>query len=268
MAGVRLRQPARPDLDEDGVDSIDVPAAVICALCGRGDCPGCFEDRTGASGVIAIIPWERTPAPWRGRFFATVQATTRGAEGFFCAMPDGSISPAFRFALLAEAFAVASTAAVIAPLVVLGMPGLLLRFVSNSTTREAVALATLVGVVGFTALLIMGHAVHGLSLGRGSSRSRRLRFALYGCGWDFGSSPAGLVAATFADGVRAGMSLLGSSLTAPGRAIEVAVGALFQLEGEAARRAKRRAMGIAMSVSVPGVALLLALIVLTALFAN
>jgi len=266
MAGVRLQRPARQDPDEEGVDSGDVPAAVICALCGRGDCPGCFEDRTGASGVIAIVPWERAQAAWHGRFFATVQATTRGAEGFFCALPDGSVSPAFRFALLAETFAVGSTAAVIAPLVVLAIPGLLLRFVSNSATREAVALSTLVGVVGFTALLVVGHAVHGLSLGRNASRSRALRFGLYGCGWDFGSSPAGLVAATFAGGIRASLSLVVSSLTAPARAIDIAVGSLFQLEGEAAHRAKRRAMAIAMSLCVPGVALLLSLVVVTALF--
>src|SRR6266478_2209588 len=106
MALVRLRRPARRDVDEEGTDSIDVPAAVVCA--------------------------------------------TRGAEGFFCAMPDGSVSPAFRFAVLAEIFAVGSTAAVVAPLMVLAIPGLWLRFLSSGRTREAVVLATLVGVVGFT----------------------------------------------------------------------------------------------------------------------
>ena len=112
MARGRVRPARLQELDEEAVDSIDVPAAVVCALCGRGDCPGCIEDeRTGASGVIAIIPWERPQSPWQTRFFATVQATTRGAEGFFCAMPDGAVSPALRFAVLAETFAVASTAA-------------------------------------------------------------------------------------------------------------------------------------------------------------
>src|SRR5882672_7148282 len=142
MALVRLSRP-RLDLDDEAVDS-DVPAAAACLTCGRGDCPGCHEERTGASGVIAIIPWERPQPSWSGRFYATVQATTRGAEGFFCALPDGPVSPAFRFAVLAEIFAVASTAAVVAPLVVLSIPGLLLRFVSNGTTRESVLLSTMV----------------------------------------------------------------------------------------------------------------------------
>jgi hypothetical protein len=266
MALVRLQRPAKQDLEE--VDSLDVPAAVVCAICGRGDCPGCLEEKTGASGVIAIIPWERPHPVWHARFFATVQATTRGAEGFFVALPDGSVSPAFQFAVLAEIFAVGSTAAVIAPLAVLGVPGLLLRFLSNGTTREAVGLSTLVGIVLFTALLVVAHAVHGLSLGRNASRSRALRLGLYGCGWDFGSSPAGMVAAAFAGGLKASLSLLLSSVTAPARAIDAAVGGVFHLEGEAARKAKHRAMRIAMLLSVPAVAVILALIALTALFTH
>ena len=266
MALVRLRPPAKRDVDEEAVDSIEVPAAVVCTLCGRGDCPGCFEERTGASGVIAIVPWERAQLSWPVRFFSTAQATTRGAEGFFCALPDGPVSPAFRFALLAEIFAVGSTAAVVAPLVVLAIPGLLLRFASNHSTREAVALSTLVGVVGFTALLVAAHAVHGLVLGRTASRSRALRLGLYGCGWDFGSSPAGVIAASLAGGVGAGFALVGSSITAPGRAIDAAMNGVFKLEGDAARSTKRRAMWIAMGLSVPAVAVILALITLTALF--
>jgi len=265
MALVRLLRPAK-EIDEEGVDSIDVPAAVVCVICGRGDCPGCYEERTGASGVIAIIPWERPQPAWPARFFATVQATTRGAEGFFCALPDGSVSPAFRFALLAEILAVGSTAAVLAPLAVLSVPGLLLRFVSNGTTREAVGLSTLVGVVGFTVLLVVAHAVHGLALGPTASRTRALRLGLYGCGWDFGSSPAGVVAATFAGGIRASLSLVVTSVTAPARAIEAALDGVFHLERDAAQKAKRRAMRIAMSICVPAVAVILALIGMTALF--
>jgi hypothetical protein len=268
MALVRLQRPAKQDLEEEAVDTLDVPAAVVCAFCGRGDCPGCLEERTGASGVIAIIPWERPHTAWHARFFATVQATTRGAEGFFVALPDGSVSPAFQFAVLAEVFAVASTAAVIAPLAVLAVPGLLLRFLSNDTTREAVGLSTLVGVVLFTALLVVAHGVHGLALGRTASRSRALRLGLYGCGWDFGSSPAGMVAAAFAGGIRASFALLFSSVTAPARAIDAALGGVFQLDGGAARKAKARAMRIAMLLSVPAVAVILALIGMTALFTH
>jgi hypothetical protein len=265
MARGRVRPARLQELDDEAVDSIDVPAAVVCLQCGRGDCPGC-EERTGASGVIAIIPWERPLSPWHTRFFATVQATTRGAEGFFCALPDGAVSPALRFAVLAETIAVASTAAVLAPLVVLGIPGLLLRFLSNGATRQSVGLATLVGIVGFTALLVGAHALHGVILGPVPSRSRALRLGLYACGWDFGSSPAGVVAATMASGIGAAGALVASSVTAPGRAVDAALAGIFQLDAEQARKAKRRAMQVAMAVSVPAVVVVLALIAATALY--
>jgi hypothetical protein len=266
MARGRVRPARLQELDEEAVDSIDVPAAVVCVLCGRGDCPGCFEERTGASGVIAIIPWERPQSPWPGRFFATVQATTRGAEGFFGALPDGAVSPALRFAVLAETFAVASTAAVLAPLAVLGIPGLFLRFLSNGATRQSVGLATLVGVVGFTALLVGAHALHGMTLGPIPSRTRAVRLGLYACGWDFGSSPAGVVAATLAGGIGAAGSLLVSSVTAPSRSIDAALAGFFQLDDAQAKKAKRRAMRVAMGICVPAVVVLLGLIAATALF--
>jgi len=266
MLRVRAPRPAAQDSDEETVDSVDVPAAVICAWCGRGDCSGCAKESAGSSGVIAIVPWERPFSAWTGRFFATVQATTQGAEGFFRTLPDGPISPAFTFAVIAEIFAVASTAAVIAPLVVLGIPGLLLRFLSDDITRSAVLWATLVGVVGFTLLLVGAHALHGWVLAPEVSRTRGLRLGFYACGWDFGSSPAGVVAATWAKGVRAGFSLLGSSVTAPSRSIDAALAGLFRLQGDQARRTKRRAMRLAMWTSVPGVVLVMTLIVATAIF--
>jgi hypothetical protein len=261
----RAPRPNKPDVDEESVDSIDVPAAVICAWCGRGDCAGCAKEKAGSSGVIAIVPWERPLAAWPGRFFATVQATTRGADGFFRALPDGPISPALGFALLAETFAVTSTAAVVAPLVVLGIPGLLVRFLSEDATRMAVLLSTLVAVVGFTSLLVVAHALHRVMLAPDVSRSRGLRLGFYACGWEFGSSPAGLAAATYAEGPVAGFALVGSSVTAPGRSIDAALAGIFRLDGDRAQKAKRRAMRLAMALSVPGVILVMAMVVATAL---
>jgi hypothetical protein len=266
MPRVRAPRPAQQDSDDEPIDSVDVPAAVICAWCGRGDCAGCAKERAGASGVIAIVPWERPLSAWPGRFFATVQATTRGAEGFFRSLPDGSISPALAFAVIAEIFAVASTAALVAPLVVLGIPGLLLRFVSDDGTRSAVLLATLVGVVGFTLLLVGAHALHGWVLSPEISRSRGLRLGFYACGWDFGSSPAGFVAATYSEGVAAAFSLIGSSVTAPSRSVDAALSGLFRLDPDTARRTKRRAMRLAMLISVPGVMVVMTAIVATAWF--
>jgi hypothetical protein len=266
MPRVRAPRPASQDLDDESVDSVDVPAAVICAWCGRGDCAGCAKERAGSSGVIAIVPWERPLSSWPGRFFATVHATTKGAESFFRTLPDGPLSSALTFAVLAEIFAVASTAAVVAPLAVLGIPGLLLRFLSDDGTRLAVLAATAVGVLGFTALLVAAHALHGIMLAPKVARSRGLRFGFYACGWDFGSSPAGLVAGAYSEGLRSGFTLLGASVIAPGRSVDAALGGMFRLDEVEARRRKRRAVRVAMAMSVPGVVAVMAFVVLTAFF--
>jgi hypothetical protein len=266
MALVRLRRfPQRSE--DEAADSVDVPAAVVCAFCGRGDCLGCGDEANAASGMIAIVPWERAQMSWSGRFWATVHATTRGAEGFFRALPDGQVAPAFRFALLAEIFAVGSTALVVTPLAVLGVPGLLLRFLTQGTTRQAVALAALVGIVGFTALLLVAHAVHGICLGKLIPRTRALRLGLYSCGWDFGSSPAGIVTAFASGGFGAVRALTASSITAPARAADAALDGIFRLQGREGVALKRRAVVVAMAVAVPAVIVVLALIVFTALFA-
>ena len=48
-------------LDDEPVDSFfEVPAAVLCALCGQADCPGCTAATEHESGVLAIVPWERS----------------------------------------------------------------------------------------------------------------------------------------------------------------------------------------------------------------
>lgn len=266
MAEVRLRGLRGREPEDEAADSIEVPAAVVCAMCGRGDCPGCALEASAASGVIAIVPWERPQAAWTGRLWQTVHATTRGAEGFFRAMPDGKIAPALRFAALVELLAVGSTALVVTPFVVLAIPGLFFRFVTQATTREAVALAALVGVAGFTLLLLAAHAVHGVSFGKRISRTRALRLGLYACGWDFGSSPAGLITAVFSGGFGSALALAASSVSAPARAADAALDGIFLVYGADARRAKRRAVALAMLIAVPAVLVVLALIVATALF--
>jgi hypothetical protein len=126
--------------------------------------------------------------------------------------------------------------------------------------------ATAVGVLGFTLLLVGAHALHGILLAPDVSRSRALRFGFYACGWDFGSSPAGFVAATYAEGFQAAFALIGSSVTAPSRSIDGALAGMFRLDADQARRAKRRAMRVAMGASVPGVVVVMVLVVATALF--
>jgi hypothetical protein len=254
------------DGSDEALDALEVPAAVVCTRCGSGDCAGCSQTDHRASGVTAIVPWERPGESFGARLYETALATTVGGEGFFLVLPDGSVAAALRFAALAEVLAVSSTACVLTPLAVLGIPGLLERCLSSGGTRATVALATLVGVVGFTLLLVGAHAVHGLVLGRAVTRSRALRFGLYACGWDFGSSPAGFGWAAWRAGGGAAWRLFGASLMSPSRAVDAALRG-FELDVKVAARAKRRAMQVAMIVSVPAVMLVLALMATVALFA-
>jgi len=52
-------QRVRARLESGDPDAFDVPAAVLCAVCGQADCSGCSPADEQASGVMAIVPWER-----------------------------------------------------------------------------------------------------------------------------------------------------------------------------------------------------------------
>jgi hypothetical protein len=264
MAASPLRQRGEPESLDDGVDS-EVPAAVLCTSCGRGDCPGCSTaEGSWASGVIAIVPWERAQSPWTVRLLDTVQATTRGAEGFFRALPDGSVRPALEFALLTEALAVGSTTLALTPMLLAMKPGLLLRCLSEARFAHAVLGAMLVAMVGFSLLLVAVHALYGLLLGREATRSLALRFGLYACGWDLGTSPAGLFAFAARSGPKAAFGILRTAALAPRRSTEAALAGPLELEGRQADRALTRAMTLTLAVTVPLVAFVLLAMAVTA----
>jgi hypothetical protein len=267
MAASPVPRRGEPESYDDGVDS-EVPAAVLCTSCGRGDCPGCgTAEGSWASGVIAIVPWERAQSPWSVRLLDTVQATTRGAEGFFRALPDGSVRPALEFALVTEALAVGSTTLALTPLLLSMKPGLLFRCLSEARVAHAVLGAMLVSMVGFSLLLVAVHALYGLVLGRGTSRSLALRFGLYACGWDLGTSPAGLIGFAVRSGPRAALGILKSAAAAPARSTEAALAGPLKLEGRRADRAQARAMAVALAVTVPAVAFVLVAMAAAALIA-
>ena len=209
--------------------------------------------------MVAIVPWERPTVPWFSRFFSTVQATTQGAETFFFALPDGPVSPALLFALLAEGCAVVSMAVMTVPFIVAGFPGLVSRLVTSEPTRQIVLFATTVGIVGFTAVLVGAHALHGVLLSK-KSRRRAARLGLYACGWDFGASPAGVIAAAFSGGIRSALSLAVASITAPRRGVDAALDGIFQVRGATADRVRNRAVWIAMAASVAALVVVLCLV--------
>ena len=198
-----ILSPTDVDLD-DGV--VDVPATVVCALCGDPDCMGCAEERS-RSGVISIVAWER-PGPVLARLWWTAKAASENAEAFFEALPDGPVLPAFRFAMVAELLASSAMLLLLAG----GLALTLLLFgifpTLGGVSAMLVLRVALVAVAGLTGLLVAAHAVHGFSLDLGTRRAgvpttsmtRALRYGLYAAGWDIMLGPIGFVVTLLREG--------------------------------------------------------------------
>lgn len=235
-------RPARRQ-EEDLFDQVDVPAAVVCALCGLADCPGCANELS-RSGVVAMVAWERPGAPLFSRLWGTARATTFDAERFFESMPDGPIAPAFRFAVVCELLAAGAMVLAALPLVVLVAP----TWLRHVALEEAGLLARLlvVGVPGLAGLLVAAHAAHGWALHHGakksaaaaaaqrSSASRALRFGLYAAGWDLVIGPLGALVVAIKEGLRASFKVLTVAVGLPGRSARAFLRGAYRLEGAAA----------------------------------
>src|ERR1700753_140965 len=106
-SNAQARPEAGASRDDSAFDLLEVPAAVVCASCGNPDCSGCgVEEPTNASGVIAIIPWERPGVGVLRRLWQTSFLATTHARTFFGSLSDGDVSTALAFALVCETVAV------------------------------------------------------------------------------------------------------------------------------------------------------------------
>ncbi|MEJ7729195.1 MAG: hypothetical protein WKG00_08265 [Polyangiaceae bacterium] len=267
----RLRHGRR---DEDGADSLfDVPAAVLCAFCGAADCAGCSAEDSIASGVVAIVPWERPDGTSWSRLWATANATTRGADAFFAALPDGHVGPAMRFAITAEALAVGGFAAAFVPLAVallaLANPDWAAVVVADPAMRTTVLRWLSVLVPAVSACVVVAHATHGLALDVGAGRQgarpqrrRALRAGLYACGWDLMASPLGALHTLVSRGVRAALGSFGDGIgmSVPRRAATALLQGVYGLRGDAVQRARRVGSMAALLLVIGSAVLVLALI--------
>ena len=161
-------------------DFVEVPAAVVCALCGDPDCMGCAEERS-RSGVISIVAWER-PGPALARLWATAKAASRERRSLLRSAPGRTDHARASLRVLRRAVRVrAPCSAMLA-----GAVALLLLALGIFPDGASLAIAlrvSLVAVFGLTALLVAAHATHGLSLDKGARRvspairNGRARFA-------------------------------------------------------------------------------------------
>jgi hypothetical protein len=264
MAAARPRAP----LDDEHADLVEVPAAVVCAGCGGGECPGCVDDiaEPTESGVVLFVPWERPAAGLWARLWGTTRASTQGAEAFFVALPAGPLWPALRFALLAEAIAVGSS---VAAYVVLGLaifaaffPQMTRLAIVDPFWLALIGRVMAVAWVSFVAVLVGAHTLHAVTLDLMARRAgapgalvRALRFGLYATGWDVATSPFGLTILLGSRGFAGVLEARTHAFKTPGRATAAMLKGLYQLEGELAVRVRVRAMALTMAVSVVAIAL-------------
>jgi hypothetical protein len=241
----RARRSKAPS-DDEGVDSFfEIPAAVLCAFCGKAECTGCGVPEEAGSGVIAIIPWERPGSMW-SRLWSTSNATTQGAEAFFAAIPDGELSPAMRFAVLAEFLAVTSMMVFLVPLAALALPSLALQVVHSPAMRASALEWLAFGVPALSLWMVIAHVTHGAALDAGarrqgapSQRRRAMRFGLYACGWDLMAGPLGAIVTAITKGRKAMMGLVDLSMQVPGKASVALLSGVYQLTPNQVTRARR-----------------------------
>jgi hypothetical protein len=240
-------RPVAPE-EEALLDTAEVPAAVVCALCGSPDCLGCSpeEEHTQPSGVISIIPWERRLGSSWTRLWATATASTLRAESFFGPIPKGEYAPAIRFSVACELIAVSSVAFTLFTAVFAMAPALSVALLTDPHSRGLVVRLIMLGVPAFAALLVAAHVIHGWAMDRGAvragartHRSQALRFGMYSSGLDLMTSPIGVVYMLLSQGPRVAAKLLPAAFEVPAISGRALLRRVYHLDDEPAVRARR-----------------------------
>ncbi len=248
------RSRAKDDIVDD---SVDVPAAVVCAACGDASCAGC-ERELSRSGIVAMVAWERPSAPPVARLWATARATTLSGETFFDVLPDGPLAPALRFAIVAELVASFGLVVFSLPVIALFAPAWAHHVVLDSAAREIALRVVLVGAPALALMLVAAHAAHGLALdfgarrmGAAGARGRALRFGLYAAGWDLVLGPVGAIVLGTKEGLGAVAALPSLALGLPGRCTRAFLRG-YGLAGIRAEKANAVATATAVIVTIAG----------------
>jgi hypothetical protein len=262
------RPQLREGLRED--DAFDVPATVVCALCGDADCPGCANERS-RSGIVSIVAWER-PGPTLARLWSTARSASVEAEPFFATLPDGPILPALRFAALSELCASAAMLAFGVPFAAILAPSWLAHLGFDPLARATTWRIVLLGIPALATMLVLAHATHGLALDLGARKvgapaatRRALRFGLYATGWDVVIGPLGALLLAFQrnKGGAVGVSQLAVGL--PGRSARAFLRGAYGLDGLRAAVAVRTSNVTAVIVTLLGALAILAAVGILAL---
>ena len=249
--------PDAPLADEGALDFAEVPAAVVCAFCGRPDCAGCMDvpEPTQTSGVLAIVPWERPGQGVLGRLWSTARLATLRPSELFAALPEGGVFSPLSFALLSELVSVSGL--VVAAIPLLGLaPDFVRVAISDPLIYELVVRAVAFGIPSLAVLMVLLHALHGVLTDRAARRAgsqhrgRGLRFGLYACGWDLVTLPLGLLIVAVSDGFGVAGRAAAQSLAAPAVATRAYLSGVHGLAAPQAKQAARSAAFATVAVAV------------------
>lgn len=196
---------SRPDGGDPFLDG-EVPAAVVCTVCGLSDCAGC--ERTVPS-LGGRTPWEAPTGSAFGKLWSTARVATVDGEAFFGALPQGNLGAALGFAAVCELCAIASFLIVWFPLAYVCVPEVVVSLAMDPSRRAALVFALSLSVPVLAGLMVLLHVIWGSSLELGlrvsgveARPTHGLRYALYACAWDLVTSPFGFVAGWLTGGFR------------------------------------------------------------------
>jgi hypothetical protein len=232
-------RPVRDDADEGTLDLSDVPAAVVCAVCGQPDCAGCMplDERTNASGVVAILPWERAGLGWPTRLWATARLMTLSHKELCSTLPEGELAAPLAFAVVAELVAAVGLAVCFAGFGLLA-PDVAHVVLTDPVLRSAAGRGLAVGLPLVAGTMIVLHVLHGVIIDRAArkagstKRGRGLRFGLYACGWDLVTLPLGLLVLLVTDGPSGVKKAIGLAISVPNRAARAYLSGIHGLDPE------------------------------------
>jgi hypothetical protein len=226
-----------------GPDDADVPAAVVCAACGRPDCSGCHHETTGGRRPTGT-PWEQNSVPPLRRLWRTAILATVDGEAFFGELGDGSLGAALGFALLCEFCAIASLAALWFPISYVLVPGFVESVFEGTAHGRLAAFGVFVAIPLLAVLMVLLHVLWGTSLefglrlsGAAPRAGHCLRYALYSCGWDLVTSPFGFTAGWMSSGFKGATRELRAAVRIPRFATRAYVARARSLSEAKARRA-------------------------------
>lgn len=243
--------------DDAALDLSEVPAAVVCALCGKPDCAGCLplDERTNPSGVVAIVPWERGGQGWVRRLWATARLTTLAHRELFSGLPEGGVQGPLTFAILSEMLAALGLSICVGGAILL-LPDMASTVLVDPELRAVLLRTLAVGLPGLVVTMVTLHALHGVLIDRAarrvgsSKRGRGLRFGLYACGWDLVTMPLGLLVIALTEGLTAARQAATLGLSVPNQAARAYLSGVHALHPERAKRAAQQALNLTAALAL------------------